>query len=50
MASGAEVVATKLLFALGYHVPENYVVTFGRDELTSHPAPGSGDRTEQSVR
>ena len=33
MASGAEVVATKLLFALGYHVPENYVVTFGRDEL-----------------
>jgi hypothetical protein len=38
MASGAEVVATKLLFALGYHVPENYVVTFGRDEL----AVGSG--------
>jgi hypothetical protein len=34
MASGAEVVATKLLFALGYHVPENYVVTFRRDELT----------------
>jgi hypothetical protein len=34
MASGAEVVATKLLFALGYHVPENYIVTFRRDDLT----------------
>ena len=34
LASGAEVVATKLLYALGYHVPENYVVTLRREELT----------------
>jgi hypothetical protein len=34
LASGAEVVATKLLYALGYYVPENYVVTLRRDELT----------------
>jgi hypothetical protein len=34
MASGAEVVATKLLYALGYYVPENYIVTFRRNELT----------------
>lgn len=38
MASGAEVVATKLLFALGYRVPENYIATLGRDQLALGPA------------
>lgn len=33
MASGAEVVVTKLFHALGYHVPENYVVYFDRERL-----------------
>jgi hypothetical protein len=33
MASGAEVVATKLLFAAGYWVPENYVATLQRADL-----------------
>ncbi|MEO8680646.1 MAG: hypothetical protein ABI665_16460 [Vicinamibacterales bacterium] len=33
MASGAEIVATKLLFALGFNVPENYIINFSRDEL-----------------
>ncbi len=28
LASGAEVVCTKLFYAAGYHVPENYVVEF----------------------
>lgn len=33
MASGAEIISTKFLHAFGYHVPENYVATIGRDEL-----------------
>jgi hypothetical protein len=33
MASGAEVVVTKLFHALGYHVPENYVAKLTRDNL-----------------
>ncbi len=37
LGSGAEVVATKLFFALGYNVPENYVVAMRRDELTVAP-------------
>jgi hypothetical protein len=34
MASGAEVVATKLLFALGYNVPENYIAALRREDLS----------------
>jgi hypothetical protein len=52
MASGAEVVATKLLYALGYHVPENYVVVLRREELTI--APGAAfknpDGTKRPMR
>jgi hypothetical protein len=33
MASGAEVIATKFFHAFGYHVPENYLATFTRDQL-----------------
>ncbi|MEM1022735.1 MAG: hypothetical protein AAGD10_04040 [Myxococcota bacterium] len=33
LGSGAEVVATKILHALGYNVPENYVVTFDLERL-----------------
>ena len=33
MASGAEVISTKLLYALGYHVPENYIATLRREDL-----------------
>ncbi len=33
MASGAEVVVTKLFHALGYHVPENYVTRLSRENL-----------------
>ena len=29
MASGAEVIATKFLYAFGYNVPENYLATYG---------------------
>ena len=34
MATGAEMVASRFFYALGYFVPENYVVYFGRDDLT----------------
>jgi hypothetical protein len=33
MATGAEMVATKLFWALGYHVPENHLATLVRDNL-----------------
>jgi hypothetical protein len=33
LASGAEVISTKLLFAAGYHVPENYVVDLEASRL-----------------
>ena len=33
MASGAEVVSTKILYALGYHVPENYIAALRREDL-----------------
>ena len=33
MASGAEVIATKFFYALGYNVPENYIATITRDAL-----------------
>jgi hypothetical protein len=37
MASGAEVIATKFLYAFGYHVPENYLATLRRDALVVDP-------------
>ena len=37
MASGAEVISTKLFHAFGYHVPENYLATFRRDDLSIAP-------------
>ena len=33
MATGTEVTVTKLMWALGYHVPENYVARLRRDQL-----------------
>ena len=40
MASGAEVISTKLFHAAGYHVPENYLATIHPDALII------GDRAE----
>jgi hypothetical protein len=37
MASGAEIVATKLLYALGYWVPENYIATLRRADMAIGP-------------
>jgi hypothetical protein len=33
MASGAEVISTKFFHAFGYHVPENYLASFRREQL-----------------
>ena len=33
LATGAEVVATKLFHAIGYHVPENYITYINREDL-----------------
>ena len=33
LATGAEMVTSRLFYALGYHVPENYIVTFQRSQL-----------------
>jgi len=40
LPSGTEVVATRLLYAAGYNVPENYIVYLAPDRLVS--APGAG--------
>jgi hypothetical protein len=37
MASGAEAISTKFFHAFGYHVPENYVVTFRPESLAISP-------------
>jgi len=39
LTTGAEAVSTRLFYALGYHVPQNYVVRFRRDRL--RPDPGA---------
>ena len=39
LGTGAEIIATKLLYAAGYHVPENYIVVVGREDL--RVAPGA---------
>jgi hypothetical protein len=37
LATGAEMVTSRLLYALGYHVPENYIVKFERAQLVANP-------------
>ena len=37
LASGAEVIATKIFYALGYHVPENYIVYVDPRKLGIRP-------------
>jgi hypothetical protein len=44
MASGAEVIATKLFYAFGYHTPENYVATIRRESLVIEPGTTLDDR------
>lgn len=34
MATGADVIGSKFFYALGYYTPENYIVTFRKEDLT----------------
>jgi hypothetical protein len=38
MATGAEMVSSRVFHALGYHVPQNYLVTFDRSRLVASDA------------
>ena len=44
MASGAEIIATKLLYAAGYHTPENYIANVRREQLVIGPETQVADR------
>jgi hypothetical protein len=44
MATGADVVTSKLLYAIGYFVPENYLVHFSREQLVVGPNVKFTDR------
>lgn len=44
MSSAADVIGSKVFHALGYHVPENYIVRFTRAQLTMSPEARFTDR------
>lgn len=52
MASGAEVISTKLFHAFGYHVPENYLAALRREQLAIAPGATMKDKDgrEQPLR
>jgi len=45
IASAADVITSKILYALGYHVPENYIVHFERSRLAIGEETQLMDRT-----
>lgn len=49
LASGAELVATKVLHAAGYHVPENYVMRFELDRLVLSPTAQTGGAFGETI-
>ncbi len=49
LGSGAEVIATKLLYAAGYHVPENYLVDLSLDRLVLGDGATTKGRYRQNV-
>jgi hypothetical protein len=48
MASGAEVISTRFFYALGFNVPENYIVSVRREDLEL--SPDARIRDEQGRR
>lgn len=44
MASGAEVISTKLFYAFGYHTPENYIASIRPDALVIEPGTTIDDQ------
>lgn len=49
LSSGAEIIATKLLYAAGYNVPENFVVRFDLDRLVLASSATTRGRYGQRV-
>ena len=49
LSSGAELIATKILWAAGYNVPENYVVTFDLARLKLDPAATTSGKFGRKV-
>lgn len=49
LASGAEIVGTKIMHAVGYHVPENYALSFNVDQLKLDPDATTRDRYNNKV-
>jgi hypothetical protein len=50
MATGAEMIATKLFWALGYHVPENHLAIIDRARLVVSPDATARDQQGLPVR
>ena len=55
MATGAEVLANKVMWALGYHVPEYYLTHFRSEDLVLAPdariePPGYNERPHEAAR
>ena len=50
LSSGAEIIATKILWAAGYHVPENYVLSFDLKRLVLEPGATTRDKHGSKVK
>ena len=51
LPSSVEMISTKLFHAIGYHVPEDFIVTFTEDRLrVAPPAPGERPRRHTTSR
>ncbi len=51
LASGADVIGTKIFYAIGYHVPENYIAYIRREDLQISPTAtiSGGGRKESKM-
>ena len=49
LSSGAEVISTKVLWAAGYNVPQNYVVTFELSRLSLDPSATTAGKLGETV-
>ena len=50
LATGAEMVTSRFFYALGYHVPENYIVRFERPQLVADAERAGGLERRASAR
>ncbi len=50
MTSGAEIIAAKVLYAAGYHVPETYVIDLALDRLALSPKATTRDRYKRKIK